>query len=150
MKLSLITDQPLSLDQAIAQVKNTRYGAVLTFSGCIRNTENHLKIDAIVYEAYVEMAEKEIRKIIQQAETQWDVAVSIQHRIGRVPVGEPSLVVACAGVHRPESFRACQFVVNQVKSSVPIWKVSFEKSLMTASWPAFLVFETNNSPKNRD
>lgn len=126
----MITHEPLSLDRVIADVKSTRYGAVVTFSGCIRDTENDFKIDAITYECYAEMAEKEIRKIIERAEEKWNVAVSVRHRVGRVPAGEPSLVAACAGTHRPESFAACQYVVNQIKSTVPIWKVCFESVIV--------------------
>jgi molybdopterin synthase catalytic subunit len=113
------------LDDVVRRVAGSQYGAVVTFSGNIRLTENNAAISAITYEAYAEMAEQEISKIVDRVKTKWAVVVALRHKLGMVAVGEASLVVACAGVHRRETFEACQFVVDQIKANVPIWKVGY-------------------------
>ena len=72
------------------------------------------------------MAQKELIHIIERVKERWGVVVALQHKLGTVAVGEASLVVACAGVHRKETFEACQYVVDEIKSQVPIWKVGYE------------------------
>ena len=73
------------------------------------------------------MAEKEIFKIVEIAKKKWDVTIKVFHRIGKILVGENSLIVVCSGKHRQETFKASQFVLHQIKSKVPIWKVKFHK-----------------------
>ena len=65
-------------------------------------------------------------RIVTETEKKWGVLISIQHRLGAVPVGEASLLVACAGVHRRETFEACASIVDEIKIKVPIWKVGYE------------------------
>lgn len=122
------TEYSLSLAQAVSKVESSEHGAVVTFSGCVRETEDGQPIDAINYEAYREMAETELAKIAGEATSRWKVRVAVGHRIGRVPVGEASVVVACGGAHRGEAFAACRYVIDELKSRAPIWKVEFEKA----------------------
>lgn len=122
-----LTSHPLSLTRAIKEVEDPTHGAVVTFSGCVRDTEENCSLKAIVYETYSEMAEAELAKLIREAETRWPVKAWVQHRVGSVPVQEASVVIACAGPHRKEAFEACQFIIDQLKVNVPIWKVRYEK-----------------------
>lgn len=101
-------------------------GAVVSFEGRVREMEEGRAIVSLTYEAYPEMAEKEIEKIVRGAQTLWGVRARVLHRVGRVAVGELGFFVACAGAHRPETFAACQHIVDEVKASAPIWKVGFE------------------------
>lgn len=117
---------PLSLEAALGLVSGPGFGAVLSFEGRVRGEENGLPISAITYEAYEEMAEQEIEKIISAAQRRWKIRVAVFHRVGAVAVGQAGLVVACAGVHREEAFAACRHVVDAVKADVPIWKTKFE------------------------
>lgn len=125
-KSTVVTMTPLLMDSLLPLVAGPDKGAVVTFSGTVRDLENGSKISALEYEAYVSMAEKEIWKIMDQTEKKWPVSIAVQHRIGSISVGQSSLVVACAGVHRREAFEACEFVVDEIKIKVPIWKAGFE------------------------
>lgn len=121
-----ITPEPLSLDRAIARVHTPAHGAVLTFCGVVRDSEDGKPIRSITYEIYDKMARKVIAGIVEDAEANWRVTVSVEHRSGVVPAGETSFIVACAGAHRPEAFHACRLVVDRVKSEAPIWKTAFD------------------------
>ena len=74
------------------------------------------------YEAYGPMAESECARIVRESETRWPVRVALQHRIGRLGVGDTAVVVAAAGAHRAEAFEACRYVIEELKRRVPIWK----------------------------
>lgn len=103
------------------------YGALVTLCGTVRDTEDGVLIRSITYEAYLKMAEKEIKRILRETESRFGVRAAARHRLGRVPVGETSVVAAAAGVHRPEAFAACQEIIHRIKTEAPIWKLSFER-----------------------
>lgn len=126
-KSVLITQHPLFLEKVVKRVLNPAHGAIVVFCGAARDVENGIGIKAITYQAYLKMAEKQIEKIIKISEKKWGVKIMVNHRIGKVPAGENSLIVACSGVHRQEAFKASQFVINQIKSKAPIWKIKFHK-----------------------
>lgn len=122
----LLTEEPLNLEAAVRRFESPKNGAVATFLGVVRDTERSSPIRSITYEAYQGMAESELGKIVREASNRWSVEVAVQHRTGKVAVGNPSLIVACCAVHRKEAFEACQFVVDQIKARVTIWKVEYE------------------------
>ena len=98
-------------------------GAVVTFHGVVRGTENGEAITAIVYEANEEMARHQFGLIVDALEERWPVeSVRLIHRLGIVSVNEPSLWVEIIAPHRAEAFEACQFLINEMKDKVPIWK----------------------------
>lgn len=121
-----LTDEKINLEPLIQKVQGPGHGAMVTFSGCVRDTEEGRTIQSITYETYREMAVQEMKKIILEAKSRWSVRVALEHRTGPVPVGEISVGIACAGAHRQEAFEACRYAINELKSSVPIWKVRFE------------------------
>ena len=121
-----ITAGPLSLEEAVAAVEGPDAGAVLTFSGSVRDTEKGAKIRTIRYEAYESMAHKEMLRLVEEAARRWNVRSSVHHRVGEVPVGESSLIIVTAGKHRPETYEANRFILEEIKAHVPIWKVGFE------------------------
>ncbi|GIV80149.1 MAG: molybdenum cofactor biosynthesis protein D/E [Litorilinea sp.] len=128
-KLYEITDRPLSLDEVAARVSRVSCGAVVVFSGTVRGetaTEAGARnTDFLVYEAYVEMAERMLAQIGDEIKARWPKveAVSIMHRIGRCEVGEPSVVIAVATPHRGDGcFEACRYAIERLKAIVPIWK----------------------------
>ena len=124
-KFVRLTDGKLDLQATIEKVQGPGYGATVTFSGCVRGTEKGRAIQSITYEAYFEMAVQEMEKIVVEAEARWPVRVALQHRAGEVPVGESSIVIACGGAHRQEAFDACRYVIDEIKTRVPVWKVKF-------------------------
>ena len=124
-----ITTQPLSLDDISARVTAPRFGAITTFAGVVRGETatdaGERSTDFLHYEAYAEMAEGMMAQIGDEIMTKWPKvgAVSILHRIGRLEVGEPSVLIAVATPHRGDGcFEACQYAIERLKAIVPIWK----------------------------
>ena len=98
-------------------------GAVVCFSGVVRGREGDVSITAIEYEAHEEMARHQFGLIFDAIEQQWPVdSMRVVHRLGLVPVNEPSLWVEVTAAHRAEAFAACQFLIEEMKQKVPIWK----------------------------
>lgn len=129
MKLFEITDQSLSLDDIARRVSRPDCGAITTFAGVVRGkttTDGGVRgTDFLNYEAYAEMAEAMMARIGDEIMAQWPkvAAVSILHRIGRMEIGEPSVLIAVATPHRGDGcFEACRYAIERLKAIVPIWK----------------------------
>ncbi len=98
-------------------------GAMVDFWGIVRRSEDGREIDGIQYEAHREMAEHQLRQIARQAAEKFILElVIVYHRIGFIAVGQSSLFMRVASRHRPEAFRASQWIVDELKKKVPIWK----------------------------
>ena len=98
-------------------------GAVIYFLGVVRKQEGQQEIAALDYEAFEKMAVHQFHKIFDEVERRWPVeTIRLVHRIGTVPVNEPSLWVEVTAPHRGEAFAACQFLIDEMKKVVPIWK----------------------------
>lgn len=118
-----ILERPITADELIPHVLTDAYGAVATFSGTVRNHARGKDVTGLAYEAYPEMAEAEMRKIAAEVYRQWpECRVAMLHRIGKLAIGEVSVAIAVATPHRKESFEACEFAINRLKETVPIWK----------------------------
>jgi molybdopterin synthase catalytic subunit len=121
-----ISDQPLSLDAAIARVSGPGMGGIVTFVGAVRDHARGRSIRHLEYEAYPEMALREMEKIVGAAAERWPQArVAMGHRCGHLEVGDVAVVVAAAAPHRDEAFQACRFAIDTLKQTVPIWKKEF-------------------------
>src|SRR6185312_9134919 len=83
------------------------------------------KVLRLDYSAYVPMAEAELARIVAEAESRWDVAVAVRHRVGSLDIGDTAVAVAVASGHRDEAFVACRYVIEEVKRRVPIWKKEY-------------------------
>ncbi len=102
---------------------DTEVGALVTFSGIVRGTENGTAISGLAYEHYAGMAEAQMRLLAEEACARWSLrAVALVHRIGDVPPGESSVIVAAASGHRAEAFEAARHLIDELKARVPIWK----------------------------
>jgi molybdopterin synthase catalytic subunit len=98
-------------------------GAVVYFLGVVRGAEEHKPISAIEYEAFHRMAEHQFNLLFDKVEKRWPIeSVRLMHRIGVVKVNEPSLWVEVVAPHRDEAFAACQWLIDEMKRIVPIWK----------------------------
>ncbi len=98
-------------------------GAAIYFLGIVRKQEGGNEIAALDYEAFDKMALHQFHKIFDEVERRWPIeTVRLVHRIGTVPVNEPSLWVEVVAPHRGEAFEACQFLIDEMKKVVPIWK----------------------------
>ncbi len=118
-----LSEEPLSLDAVVGEVADERAGAVATFTGTTRIESRGRTVRWLDYEAYAEMAEDVMAGIAAQLEERYDLcAVSIHHRIGRVGIGEPSVVIAVSAPHRADALAACKDAIDVLKESVPVWK----------------------------
>ena len=125
MKRSLlITTLPIDEAVLIAERQmSSGMGAVVYFAGVVRDSEGQTSITAIDYEAFQKMAEHQFGKIFDEIAKRWPVeSIRLVHRIGVVNVNEPSLWVEIIAPHRGEAFAACQFLIDEMKKTVPIWK----------------------------
>ena len=121
-----ITYDELSADVVEARVRHPGAGAIVVFVGTTRDNTAGRKVLALEYEAYRPMADEQLEQVAAEMCERWDLTgVSISHRLGRLEIGEPSLVVAVSSAHRKEAFEACHFSVDRIKQIVPIWKKEF-------------------------
>jgi molybdopterin synthase catalytic subunit len=119
-----ITFAPLSLDEGYTWVSDPSNGAIVVMSGTVRDNTNGQPVESLEYQAYEPMAIKVFQDIAAQIQTQWPAIqrIAIYHRIGRLSVGEVSVLVAVGSPHRAEAFAACQFGIDTLKHTAPIWK----------------------------
>ena len=121
-----IVEGPIDLRDAIAAVSGPDRGAVATFSGVARDHHDGRRVVRLEYEAYAPMAEEVFRAIAREIEERYGTPhVAILHRVGHVPIGEPSVVIAVAAAHRREALAACSFAIERLKRDAPIWKKEF-------------------------
>jgi MoaE-MoaD fusion protein len=118
-----VTDEPLSLETVAAEVADERAGAVATFTGTVRRQSRGREVTRLEYEAYAEMAEDVMAGIARDLEASYDLcSVAIHHRVGRLEVGEASVVVAVSAPHRQDALAACKDAIDRLKETVPLWK----------------------------
>ncbi len=118
-----VTADPLSADQLAAAVQTAAAGAVVTFIGLVRDNHQGKRVVALEYEAYPELAVREMRALSEAVAAQYGLhGIGIRHRTGRLAVGEVSVIIAVAAAHRAEAFAACADALDRLKATVPVWK----------------------------
>ena len=118
-----LSDKPLIEADVVARVAGDDTGGVVTFVGTVRNRARGQAIEYLEYEAYPEMAEREMEKIAQEATARWPgTRVAMAHRIGHLDIGDAAVIIAACAPHRGEAFEACRFCIDTLKKDVPIWK----------------------------
>ncbi|MFQ5637824.1 MAG: molybdenum cofactor biosynthesis protein MoaE [bacterium] len=121
-----LVSEKIRLDDVLAQVEDPATGGVALFLGRVRNHAKGRAVAEMDYEAYPEMALKKMQEIEEQARKRWPVSkIMIVHRVGRLQLGEVSVVIAVASSHRAEAFEACRFAIDTLKETVPIWKKEY-------------------------
>jgi molybdopterin synthase catalytic subunit len=122
-KMFRLTEKSLRLEELIEFVTDPEAGAIATFIGTTRNNNDGRKVIALDYDAYPEMAEKELARLGEEAKNKWPICrMAIVHRIGPVQITEPSVMIAVSAAHRDAAFAACRFAIEEIKRTVPIWK----------------------------
>ncbi|KAK4519316.1 uncharacterized protein ATC70_009551 [Mucor velutinosus] len=112
-----------ALDYISGLVQDDGAGAITTFSGTTRDTFEDKAVVELEYEAYIPMAKKVLKELIQEAREKWDLKhIAIYHRTGIVPVGKVSVVVATSSKHRADSMDAARYLIDELKFRCPIWK----------------------------
>jgi MoaE-MoaD fusion protein len=122
----LLSDEPLSLERVVDEVRDPEAGAIATFSGTTRAASRGRSVLRLEYEAYEGMAENVMREIAAGLRARYNVTdVAIHHRIGTVGIGETSVVIAVSAPHRAEALAACRDAIDALKERVPLWKKEF-------------------------
>jgi len=118
-----LLDEPLSLERVVAAVASLDTGGVVTFTGLVRRSSGGRAVERLEYEAYREMAEKVLRALCDEIEQDFSgTKVAVEHRVGKLVVGDMAVVIAAAAPHRAEAFAACRALIDRLKERVPIWK----------------------------
>ncbi len=117
-----LTDDPLDVDAAVRSVEDPGFGAVVTFLGTVRNHHAGRPVERLTYSAYRRMAADALATIARELEAAAPVRVAIVHRLGEVPVGEPSVVIAVGSAHRAAAYEASRTALERLKAEAPIWK----------------------------
>jgi molybdopterin synthase catalytic subunit len=124
--IARITREPLddaAVRALVARVSHAGAGGIATFEGIVRDNSRGKRVRYLEYDAYPEMAEQEMGKIAAEVARRWPEArLEMAHRIGRLEIGECSVVIVAACPHRAEAFEACRYAIDTLKATVPIWK----------------------------
>lgn len=127
-----VTTAPLALEQvarhveALGRLKGEGCGAVCTFLGVVRGSHKQRTVRYLEYEAHEALALRAFAIIAAEVTTHWPLAtIAIHHRVGRIEIGEASVIVAAASAHRGESFSVCRYGIERIKQIAPVWKHEF-------------------------
>ena len=125
VRIARISDAPLSLDAHVAAVSGPATGAITTFVGTVRSADPDAagEVVALEYTAHPD-AEQGLRGLAERAGD--GVLVAVSHRVGRLAVGEPAVVIAVGSGHRAEAFSACRALIEAIKTDLPVWKRQVE------------------------
>ncbi len=124
MDLYRLTTEPLSESRVTAEVANPEAGGIVVFSGIVRNETGGRRVKFLEYEAHPPMAEAKMREIGEAVRSRWEGVkkVVMLHRVGRLEIGEASVIIGVSAAHRAEAFEACRYAIDRLKETVPIWK----------------------------
>ena len=121
-----LTSDPIDVPRLIAHVNQPSNGGICTFLGVVRDNAEGRPVVKLGYEAYKSMAVAQMRTIVEEAMQRWDLdAVALSHRTGELQIGEASVAIAVGAPHRAEAFEACRYIIDTLKTRVPIWKKEF-------------------------
>jgi MoaE-MoaD fusion protein len=119
-----VVEHPLSPEAVASLVDDPRAGGIVIFSGVVRNETGGRPVKFLEYEAHAPMAEAKMREIGEAARARWPQVrrVAMLHRVGRLEIGEASVLIAVSAAHRGEAFDACEYAIDTLKRTVPVWK----------------------------
>jgi molybdopterin synthase catalytic subunit len=118
-----VTSDPLDPERVVDHVRRDEAGAIALFYGIVRDNNQGRRVLYLEYDAYPEMAEKVMRDLADEIKARFPITdIAVQHRTGRLEIGETSLLVAVSSPHRREAFEACHAYVDRLKEAVPVWK----------------------------
>ena len=119
----LLSEEPLSFDRVVDEVRSDDAGAIATFTGTTRVQSRGRTVTHLDYEAYEGMAEGVMEEIAESLRARYELtAIAIHHRVGRVSIGETSVVIAVSAPHRQDALAACKDAIDELKERVPLWK----------------------------
>jgi molybdopterin synthase catalytic subunit len=116
----------LSPERCLEEVRRSGSGGIVTFVGSVRELSEGKRVRYLEYEAYEPMALEKLAQVVRETCERWPVnAMAIQHRLGRLEIGEDAVVIAVSCPHRAEAFEACHYAIDRLKQVVPIWKKEY-------------------------
>ena len=122
----LLTHEPIEIATLRSAVSNHGFGALVVFEGITRNHFEGRPVERLEYEAYPDMAKLEMDRIRTEALDKWpEIQLAVAHRLGVVGLGETSLIIAVGAPHRVEGYEASRFVLEAIKSRLPVWKKEY-------------------------
>lgn len=122
----LVSQEALSLEFCSNFVKTDESGGIVVFEGTVRNHTKNKEVLKLDFEAYEPMAQNEMLKIAERAAEKWPIhKIAIHHRHGSLGIGETPVIIAVSTSHRGAAFEACEFCIDELKLTVPIWKKEF-------------------------
>ncbi len=118
-----LTHDPIDIGSVARRVVAPECGATVTLDGYVRQFTKGRETLHLVYEAYDDMAIKEMQKLVERAKSDFEISnVGVVHRLGKLEIGETSVVISVAAPHRKAAFAACEWIIRELKRTVPIWK----------------------------
>lgn len=122
-QLAEVRSEPLSIDEVVRAVQRPSAGAISIFLGVVRDHHQGKPVQRLDYEAYVELANKEMARIVDElTRTHPNTSIAALHRVGELAIGDTAVVVAASAAHRGEAFTLCRTAIDRIKDSVPVWK----------------------------
>ena len=125
VELVAVTSEALNLEALSAEISRgaSGDGAVTAFTGLVRDHNQGRRVMFLDYEAYEPLAVRALNRILEEARSMWaDTRLGVHHRIGRLEIGEASIIIVAASPHRGHAFAACRYTIERVKQIVPVWK----------------------------
>lgn len=119
---TIVTERPLRPEEMLDLTAAPAHGAQALFVGVVRDLHEGRAVVAVTYDAFPPLAEKILAEIAAEASARWPARIAAGHRIGRLDVGQASVVIAVGSEHRDAAFEACRFVIEQIKARLPVWK----------------------------
>jgi molybdopterin synthase catalytic subunit len=134
-----ITREPIDSEAVVRRLKHSADGAAVVFDGVVRDNTRGRRTLYLEYEAYEAMALKQMQALVAEAPARFGVrGISIIHRLGRLEIGETSVLIVVGSAHRAAAFEACRWIIDRLKKTVPIWKKEyFEDGAVWADGEAF-------------
>lgn len=124
MKRFALVARPIDPGALFAEVQANEFGAISTFLGTVRDTNDGRRVTSLDYSAYTAMAESELAAIMSEAEARFGVTtIVVEHRVGSIALGDISVAITCAHAHRAPALDCTRFVIEEIKKRVPIWKL---------------------------
>ena len=121
-----LLDKPIDVDLLRKKLANPSAGGFTSFEGWVRNNHDGKTVISLEYEAYNELVEKEANLILSETRNKFDILdASCTHRIGHLKIGELAVWVAVTAVHRDAAFKACRYIIDEIKTRLPIWKKEY-------------------------
>ncbi len=121
-----LLDESLSLDRVVAAVSGSGMGGIVTFTGAVRRHSRGTTVERLEYSAYDAMATREMTRLCDEIEAEMPgTKLAVEHRVGKLDIGDLAVVIAAAAPHRAEAFAACRAMIDRLKDRVPIWKKEF-------------------------